>query len=208
MSEDEGSSEEFRRLLEQAATDKDDARDQLIELATRRLHTLTKMMFRDFARLRRWEETDDIYQQAVVRLLKSLDDVKPESRRDFYGLAMTQIRRTLIDLARRYFGPEGQAANHYSDTGSRLKVDAVSDVTTPPETEAGWAAFHEAVDSLPGEEREAFSTCWYGGMNQTDAADLLGISRRTMTRRMTRARLLLRDHMVAAWPADIGEQSE
>ena len=44
MAEDTGSSAEFRRLLEQAATGGDRARDQLIEIATRRLETLTKMI--------------------------------------------------------------------------------------------------------------------------------------------------------------------
>ena len=37
----------------------------------------------------------------------SHDEVPPPNVRDFFGLAVVQIRRLLIDLARHYFGPRG-----------------------------------------------------------------------------------------------------
>ena len=71
-------------------------------------------MFRNYPHLRRWEQTDDVFQTAALKLHRSLAEVKPESVRQFFGLAATQIRRTLIDLARHHYGPEGSAANQES----------------------------------------------------------------------------------------------
>ena len=93
----------------------DAAYGELLFIASTRLHKLARKMLRDFPRLRRWEQTDDVFQTAAMRLHRSLSEVKPESVRQFFGLAATQIRRTLIDLGRHHYGPEGQGANH--DTG-------------------------------------------------------------------------------------------
>jgi RNA polymerase sigma-70 factor (ECF subfamily) len=44
---------------------------------------------------------------------------------------------------------------------------------------------------LPAQERELFDLLWYQGLNQTEAADLLGVCVRTVKRRWQSARLLL-----------------
>ena len=58
-----------------------------------RLTILTRRMMGDFERVRRWAETDDVLQNALVRLLKVLGSVKPQTSRDFLALASLQIRR-------------------------------------------------------------------------------------------------------------------
>ena len=95
------------------------ARDELISHSCERLKSLTRKMMKPFSRLYRWEETDDVFQDAMLRLHRSLEDVKPESVAQFFALAATQIRRTLLDMARHYFGPEGPG------TYRHLDVDAV-----------------------------------------------------------------------------------
>ena len=40
--------------------------------------------------------------------------MRPDSTRAFFGLAAEQMRRELLDLARHYYGPEGEGANHDS----------------------------------------------------------------------------------------------
>lgn len=166
----------------------DVAYGELLSIASTRLQKLTRKMVRDFPRLRRWEQTDDVFQTAALRLHRSLSEVKPESVRQFFGLAATQIRRTLIDLARHHYGPEGQAAKHESGTNSDH-----SGHTDQPETLASWAEFHEQVDQLPDDEREVFQLLWYSGATQREAAELLDISERTVLRRYCRARLQLKD---------------
>ncbi len=191
-----GDTTQFQRLLDGWAAGDDAARNQLLERAAQRLLKLTRRMLHNYPHLRRWEETDDVFQNAILRLYRSLGDVRPDSVRGFFALAATQIRRTLIDLARHHFCPEGSAARHHSDVGSSDasagKTDSrMAGADEPPETLDAWARFHEAVELLPTEERDAFSLIWYGEATQKEAAALLGISERTVLRRLVRARLQL-----------------
>jgi RNA polymerase sigma factor (sigma-70 family) len=195
-----GNTTQFQRLLDGWAAGDDAARNDLLERAAQRLLKLTHRMLRNYPQLRRWEETDDVYQNAILRLYRSLGDVRPDSVRGFFALAATQIRRTLIDLARHHFGPEGSATRHHSDVGrsdtsARRSDSRMAGVDEPPETLDAWARFHEAVELLPAEDRDAFSLIWYGEATQKEAAELLGISERTVLRRLVRARLLLHESL-------------
>jgi RNA polymerase sigma-70 factor (ECF subfamily) len=88
--------------------------------------------------LRRWLESGDVFQNAVIRLQRALEGVTPESVEHFFRLAAVQIRRELRDLGRHYFGREGLGANYEShvfradsgasDTGSR---DGSEDTNNP-----------------------------------------------------------------------------
>ena len=84
--------------------------------------------------------TDDILQNALQRLCRALQTVKPQSVRSFLNLGAEQIRRELIDLAHHYRGPQGLGANHASNAGvtdsagngrplQRLPADAWGDGT-------------------------------------------------------------------------------
>ena len=48
---------------------------------------------------------------------------------------------------------------------------------------AQWAEFHQAVEALPDDEREAFSLRWYDGLSYPEIAELAGISVKTAQRR-------------------------
>lgn len=185
MSDSPTGTMQLQALLDQGD---DQAYAELLTLASTRLQKLARKMLWDFPRLRRWEQTDDVFQTAALRLHRSLSEVKPESVKDFLGLAATQIRRTLIDLARHHYGPEGQGANH--ETGTHHEHPGQTD---SPETLAAWAEFHEQVEQLPEPERETFQLLWYSGITQREAAELLGVSERTVLRRYYRARLQLRN---------------
>src|SRR5262249_19217713 len=91
------------------------ARQELLNGACDRLSQLTRVMLRDYPRVRRWEETGDVLQNSLLRLHRALQEATPPSLRDFYRLATLQIRRELIDLARHYYGPQGQGARHVSN---------------------------------------------------------------------------------------------
>jgi len=169
------------------------ARDRLIEHTCERLRRLTRKMLGGFPRVHRWEETDDVFTEAVSKLHRSLESVCPASPRQFYGLAATQIRRVLIDMARHYQGPQGLASNQ--ETGSlggaaKEGGDGGSgDRREEPGSLLEWTEFHGLVESLPEEEREVFNLLWYEGLPQAEAARVLGLSPRTLTRRWQDARL-------------------
>ena len=86
-----------QHLVDFSAGD-DSAREQIIEHTCERLRLRTRQMLRSFPAVSRWSQTDDVLQNAMIRLHRSLVDVKPESPAQFYGLAGKQIRRELIAL--------------------------------------------------------------------------------------------------------------
>jgi RNA polymerase sigma-70 factor (ECF subfamily) len=151
-------------------------------------------MLRSFARVKRWEQTDDVLQNALLRLWGALRNVTPKSARDFYGLAAMQIRRELIDLARQYYGPTGLGANQASNVAGEDSAGATpaacdrADTTLEPSRLAIWSEFHLRVEGLPDEEREVFDLLWYQELTHVEAARLLGISEATVKRRWVAAR--------------------
>lgn len=188
-------SQQTAHLLDRLQAGDPAAQAAIIDHACDRLRKLTRKMLGGYSRLRRWEETDDVLQNAMIRLHRSLADVKPASPRQFYGLAATQIRRTLIDLVRHHFGPEGPAASHHTDGADTREeggsVGQQSDPLDEPENLIEWADFHEAIERLPVEERETFHLLWYDGLTQVEAAEVLGVTERTVRRRWYMARLAL-----------------
>lgn len=187
-----GQTSEAENLLDRHRAGDEAARASLIALAERRFVALARAMLRRYPHVRRWEETDDVLQGALVRLNQSLAEVQPESVRHFDNLAASQIRRALIDLARHYYGPEGLGAHHHTDAaGPDERLHAVSDGANRPESLEAWAAFHTAVDQLPDEEREVVDLIWYQGMTHAQAAEALGVATKTVQRRWASARLAL-----------------
>ncbi len=168
------------------------ALNELIRLAGARLEALTRRMLRDYPRVRRWAQTDDVLQNALIRLCRALQQVQPAGVREFYALATTQIRRELLDLARHYSGPENAAAHHESwgaDRGTARVPPDHSDPTNDPVALTDWCEFHEHVAALPDEDREVFGLIFYQGLSQEAAADVLGVSVRTVQRRWQAAML-------------------
>ena len=200
MAESSGDTTQLQGLLNAAARGDDQAYADLIAQASDRLLKLTRKMLRAYPHLRRWEETGDIFQDAALRLYRSLKSCRPDSVRDFLGLATLQIRRTLIDLCRHHFGPAGGAAHHDS-TPRRMShdapaaVDNLAEATGGPSSPGAWADFHDAVAALPDSQREVFQLVWYAGLQQPEVSHLLGISVATVQRRWYQARHLLYERL-------------
>jgi RNA polymerase sigma-70 factor (ECF subfamily) len=176
----------LQELLDRACTGDAAALDALLRHTSERLTSLTRRMLGSYERVRRWAETDDVLQNALVRLLAALREVKPQTPRDFLALATLQIRRELIDLARHYYGPEGIGAHHDSQAArpsSAPGLEAKSDLRDEPGALAQWSELHQQIDALPAEEREVVGLLFYQGLTQAEAAQVLNISLRTLQRR-------------------------
>jgi RNA polymerase sigma factor (sigma-70 family) len=187
---------ELTRLVEQYRAGDPAARDRLIDFTYERFLRLTSRMLDQFPRLRRWEETGDVFQEAQARLIAALKAVRPESKDHFLRLAAVQIRRALHDLSRHHFGPRGAAAHHDSNGGTP-GGDGTNDprpAGTPadgPSTLAEWTEFHEAVEALPEDLRTVVDLHFFQGLTHDQAAAELGVDARTVKRRWSRARRLL-----------------
>ncbi len=198
-----GTSKQLGYWLERHRNGDDSAKASIIAHSCERLRVLASKMLRgNFARLARWEHTDDVLQHALIRLHRSLADVQPETVGQLMGLSATQIRRTLLDLARHHFGPQGAANHHHSD-GHRTDIPRQIDLKPTgdePESLVDWVAFHEAVENLPTDEKQVFSLVWYEGLTHVETATVLGVTERTIRRRWHSARFLL--HEVLGQPLE------
>ena len=182
----------IQRCLDRLKGGDEAARGELINAAAGRLTRLAGKMFRAERRLRRWEDTSDVLQNAVVRLLRRLRSVTPHTPREFFHLAAGEIRRELIDLVRHHFGPRGPGSRHVTPgPGDPAAALDHPDREQNPGALAQWGEFHERVADLPDDEREAFDLVWYQGLSYVEAAELLGLSARTVTRRWQTACLKL-----------------
>jgi RNA polymerase sigma factor (sigma-70 family) len=124
-----------------------------------------------------------------LRLLRALEQVSPETPRDFFRLAALQIRRVLLDLVRQVEGRDGRRPTPVqpSEGDSRSPFEPEQS-TLDPARLAVWEEFHQAVEKLPPEEREVFELLWYHGLSQDEAAEVLGVDKSTVKRRCRRAR--------------------
>jgi RNA polymerase sigma-70 factor (ECF subfamily) len=191
MDESTGHTAQLEHWLQQMQQGDEQAGNRLFAHAGERLRGLTRKMLRRYPALRRWEQTDDVLQNATLRLHRSLSELRPQSVRHFYNLAAVQIRRELLDLARHHFGPQGAAANYHTEGGEEASLQREEAPAGEPETLEDWTRFHEAVEALPDEEREVFNLLWYEGLDQPGLAEVLGVALRTVKRRWQKARLLL-----------------
>jgi RNA polymerase sigma factor (sigma-70 family) len=174
------------QLLREAVAGDQAAVEALLRHSGDRLTRLTRRMLGDFRRVKRWADTDDVLQNALLRLLSALRDVKPETPRAFLALAALQIRRELLDLARRFYGPEGIGANHDSTAAADAQGAGAkdrADARQEPSTLAQWRELHQQIDALPDEEREVVGLLFYQGLSQGEAAEVLDVSLRTVQRR-------------------------
>jgi len=185
-------------LLGQLRHGDDSARVAILDTCHARMRALSHRLLGKFAKVRRWDDTDDVAQNAALRLYRALADTVPDSPRALLGLMATQIQRELLDLARKHSGPMSYAANHGTNVRPGLStetrfVDAVPDDDSsndeiPIER---WEAFHQAVDALPEELRDVFKGAWYLGLGRLELAETLGLSPRTLDRRWQEARKLI-----------------
>jgi RNA polymerase sigma-70 factor (ECF subfamily) len=195
---------QIQGLLDRLHAGDESARAELIETACERLTRLTRKMLKGFPRLRRWEQTGDVLQNAGMRLYRSLAELRPASVAEFFRLAALHIRRELLDLTKHYHGPRGPATHHASTADESDSSGGAEGQPEAPDADPagleGWAAFHTQIDRLPEEEREVFDLLWYQELSQAEAATLLGVSERTIKRRWQSARLMLHKALGGALP--------
>jgi RNA polymerase sigma-70 factor (ECF subfamily) len=183
------------------------ARVELIDIAQERLRQMARRMLRQFPTVRRWEDTDDVLQDALLRLDRALREVSPATTNEFLRFSAAVIRRVLIDMARHLLRKRGWEANYATP------VEMPDGASTPPRGDGVpapsaddsenlelWARLHERIASFPEEERLLFDLLWYQGLTQAEAADMIGVSLRTLKRQWQAARLRLQKALDGALP--------
>jgi RNA polymerase sigma factor (sigma-70 family) len=171
------------QLLERMKRGEPEARDELVRAFQARLELLGQKMLRKYPGVGRWVEAGDVLQDSLVRLLRALESVQPESTRAFFGLAAEQIRRELLDLARHFYGPQGLGAN-YASVGADAEASRPGIEPAAPGDDdlERWCRFHEEVTRLPAQEREVVGLIYYHGWTQAQVAELFQVDVRTVRR--------------------------
>lgn len=163
----------------------------LLDRSVGRLELLcANMLYRSYPRLTRPPlqlETDELVGAVVERLIKALGTVRPRTVREFFGLATQHMRWELNDLARRL---DERPANAELAEGL-VPAPAGSDSVLTPDARR----ILETIDGLPEDEREAFNLVRVHGLTQVEVADVLGVSVKTVQRRLNRGLVLLAEQL-------------
>jgi RNA polymerase sigma factor (sigma-70 family) len=159
----------------------------LIERSVDRLRLLcSTLLLRSYPRLTKPPlnlQADELLSSVVDRLLRALREVRPTTVRQFFALANRHMRWELNDLARRLDKetpalriPEPGIASPET-SGSQLSPNTVRIL--------------EAIEGLPDDDREVFDLVRIQGFTQIEAANVLGVSPKTVQRRLNHSLLQL-----------------
>ncbi len=159
----------------------------LIGRSVDRLQLLCRtLLLRNYPRLAKPPlnlQPDEMVSSVVERLLKALPEVRPTTVRQFFALSNRHMRWELNDLARRL----DKQAPALGLPGSGVASPDASSSQLGPNT----LRILAAIESLPDEEREAFDLVRIQGFTQVEAASLLGVSPKTVQRRLNHSLLQL-----------------
>jgi RNA polymerase sigma-70 factor (ECF subfamily) len=138
-------------------------------------------------------QTDELLGGVVAGLLTALRKVHPQTVRQFFALANQHMRWQLNDLARLLDEQPRTAPLAESGIASPLNS---SDSCLGQDARRMLAA----IESLPEDEREVFELVRIQGLSHAEAAGIVGVSVKTVQRRLNRARLLLAEQLADLRP--------
>ena len=165
-----------------------DALNRLIAACQVQIEHLARRQLRNHPEFRDgFNDTDDIVQEASVSLFKALQHLQPESEQHLFNLAAMQVRRRIIDLTRKFRGPQSPVALRATNVvrhadGDIVRSEQAAAAATAPSLLDDWEGFHQVVDSLPEKLQTTFSMRFYLGAKPTDIAQTLGCDVRTVRR--------------------------
>ena len=170
----------------------------LLERAVGRLRLLAATLLQSsYPRLTRPPlnlTSDELLGAVVERLLKALREARPGNVRQFFALAAQHMRWELADLARRLDAQPGS-------------VELPGELVLAPESSGAGLSptacrILSAIDALPEEEREVVNLARVQGLTHAEVADLLGVSAKTVQRRLHRGLLSLTEQLPDLRPAN------
>jgi RNA polymerase sigma factor (sigma-70 family) len=175
---------------------------ELLERAVGRLRLLcTSFLYKSYPRLTRPPvnlDADELLGGVVAGLLTALQKTRPPTVRRFFALANQHMRWQLNDLARRL--DEQPVAAELAEAG----------LAAPPQSTAlglspDGRRMLEVIEGLPEDEREVFDLVGIQGLTHPEVALVVGVSEKTVQRRLNRARLLLAERLADLRPAASSE---
>jgi RNA polymerase sigma-70 factor (ECF subfamily) len=162
----------------------------LLSSSVDRLHGLcATLLHRSYPRLMRAPlnlQSEEMLSAVVERMMKAMRVVRPGTVRQFFALANQHMRWELNDLARRLDAQTPAVELPESAVAAAAELQSSASQVSP-----NTARMMEAIESLPEDERETFCLVRVQGMTHMDAAAVLGVSAKTVQRRLSRTLSLL-----------------
>lgn len=130
-------------------------------------------------------QTRALVHEVYLRLIDA--DVSYQDRSHFLAIAARTMRQVLVDHAR--------ARGRDKRGGGAVRMDVDELAIPAPAVSFDVLALHEALDRLSAydtRKAQLVELHFFGGLNQEEAAEALGVSIRTVERELRSARALLR----------------
>lgn len=142
------------------------------------------LTLRRFPILKTFCDEEDIVQNAVIRLLRAMESSTPQSENHLQALIFTEIRREILDQARKAHRrePMGATVGSITPKDSSWEINLDDPNTEDPDQIEEWSAFHSRLESLPTTLREALSLSYYHQWPQSRIAELFHVDERTVRR--------------------------
>lgn len=155
------------------------------------------------ARLRRWVQEDDIAQDVSLRLIKACKTAEINDESHFIHLLLLMLNRTVIDLHRKFFGPNGWATHLKTDPKATFQQGATQNDTArnarvggQPLTVEEWVDFHESIETVLSErEQMVFMMLFFAKYTEKEVAAILGCSDRTVRRDWRDAKIKMQNRI-------------
>lgn len=163
---------EITQILNRIDNGEEGALDELTPLVYSQLRQIAQNQLNE-KDARRWDATELVH-EAYLRMIGDAP-VAWKNRAHFFAIAATVIRRVLVDKARKI--------NSQKRGGSHQKAEVELDQLVRDQEPFDVTALDEALNrlaELSPRQARLVELRYFGGLTQTEAAEFLGISRRTV----------------------------
>lgn len=135
-------------------------------------------------------EAEDVVQDAFLKLWNKPDMWNEKKNAKFTTWFYRVVTNAAIDKARRYVKVVSgdQVFEHMADTRDNAEKQMYEN-----ETQAG---LENAIQALPDRQRAALNLCFYEGLSNKEAADVLGVNIKALESLLMRAKAGVKDYMI------------
>lgn len=185
-------SQVFSTLLDELRGGRREAADQIMAMVYKELRKLAEYYMKHERPGHTLQATALVNEVYVDLFGANKDTMIFEDREHFFATAARQMRRILVDHARR------RNAQIRGGDSVKVPIEAAGDVAILQDREI--AALDDALTALERDSPRAsriVELCFFGGMTQKEAADILEISLATVQRDWEQARDFLFNQLTA-----------
>jgi RNA polymerase sigma factor (sigma-70 family) len=180
-----GTTTDIQALLDRLRRGELSARRELLDRAHQRLVRIASALFlREFRRFHGRHDLESVVDEAWIGLMRALESVQPDTVEGFFGLIFTKVRQALLQIARRERRHDVRRVDGPLDADETGVVEGFDDAdsTYEPGQLAILSELHQQIDLLPDPEKTVFGLHYYVGLTQVEAAEIMGLPPKQISR--------------------------